>query len=155
SPLVTDAYFHYTPSQIMMAALSIVDSELIDALIPGPVQNGDAAQESAFASMRDKIMGTIESCRKMLEEEPPERMTSYWGLPETIKAMKPLRKKLQKCRDPDRANLVNLQRARREQAMNKEKKVEANQDGSVFGDELTRETKRVKLENADPFGPPL
>jgi cyclin H len=69
--------------------------------------------------------------------------------------MKPLRKKLQKCRDPDRANLVNLQRARREQAMNKEKKTAANNDGSVFGDDLARETKRVKLENADPFGPPL
>lgn len=68
--------------------------------------------------------------------------------------MKPLRKKLQKCRDPDRANLVNLQRARREQVMNKEKKVEANEDGTVFGDD-PRETKRVKLENADPFGPPL
>lgn len=61
---------------------------------------------------------------------------------------------MQKCRDPDRADLVNLQRARREQAMDKEKKAAANEDGAVFGDDL-REAKRVKLENADPFGPPL
>ncbi|RMJ19887.1 hypothetical protein BHE90_012331 [Fusarium euwallaceae] len=153
SPLVTDAYFHYTPSQIMMAAVSIVDHGLLDVLIPLP--NGEAGQAAAFASMRDKILGVIQSCREMLEEEPPERMTDYWGTPELVKAMKPLRKKLQKCRDPDRANLVNLQRARREQAMNKEKKTSANNDGSVFGDDLARETKRVKLENADPFGPPL
>ncbi|KAM0232319.1 hypothetical protein ACHAP5_010749 [Fusarium lateritium] len=154
SPLVTDAYFHYAPSQIMMAALSIVDHGLLDILIPSPDQGNDARQESAFANMRDKILGAVDNCRKMLEEEPPERMTDYWGTPEIVKAMKPLRKKLQKCRDPDRANLVNLQRARREQVMNKEKKAAANEDGTVFGDEL-RETKRVKLENADPFGPPL
>ncbi|KAM0207351.1 hypothetical protein ACHAPA_006003 [Fusarium lateritium] len=154
SPLVTDAYFHYAPSQIMMAALSIVDHGLLDILIPSPDQGNDARQESAFANMRDKILGAVDNCRKMLEEEPPERMTDYWGTPEIVKAMKPLRKKLQKCRDPDRANLVNLQRARREQVMSKEKKAAANEDGTVFGDEL-RETKRVKLENADPFGPPL
>ncbi|KAG5662536.1 hypothetical protein KAF25_004954 [Fusarium avenaceum] len=154
SPLVTDAYFHYAPSQIMMAALSMVDHGLLDILIPSAGQGNDASQESAFANMRDKILGAVDNCRKMLEEEPPERMTDYWGTPEIVKAMKPLRKKLQKCRDPDRANLVNLQRARREQVMSKEKKAAANEDGTVFGDEL-REAKRVKLENADPFGPPL
>ncbi|CVK96811.1 related to cyclin CCL1 [Fusarium mangiferae] len=154
SPLLTDAYFHYAPSQIMMAALSMVDHGLLDTLIPTSGQGGNASQESAFANMRDKILGAVDGCRKMLEEEPPERMTEYWGTPEIVKAMKPLRKKLQKCRDPDRADLVNLQRARREQVMNKEKKAAANEDGTVFGDDL-RETKRVKLENADPFGPPL
>ncbi|KAK7426673.1 hypothetical protein QQZ08_006851 [Neonectria magnoliae] len=156
SPLVTDAYFHYTPSQIMMAALSIVDEGLVDVLVPGPPQNGDSGQGNAHAKMREKIMATIASCRKMLEEEPPERMTDYWGTPEIVRAMKPLRKKLQKCRDPDRANLVNLQRARREQALKKEKKPAKPDDGAVFGEELGRETKRVKLENADDvFGPPL
>ncbi|KAM5356656.1 hypothetical protein ACJ41O_003302 [Fusarium nematophilum] len=154
SPLVTDAYFHYSPSQIMMAAVSMVDPGMLDVLVPLPAQNDNAAQDSALAGMRGKILGAIEGCRKMLEEEPPERMTDYWGTPEIVKAMKPLRKKLQKCRDPDRANLVNLQRARREQAMNKEKKaVAVNDDAAVFGE--ARETKRVKLENADPFGPPL
>lgn len=70
--------------------------------------------------------------------------------------MKPLRKKLQKCRDPDRANLVALQQARREQALNKEKKPVSKDDGAVFGDEDGREAKRVKLQKADDmFGPPL
>lgn len=77
SPLVTDAYFHYTPSQIMMAAVSMVDHGLLDVLIPVP--NGEAGQAAAFAGMRDKILGVIQSCREMLEEEPPERMTDYWG----------------------------------------------------------------------------
>lgn len=73
-----------------------------------------------------------------------------------MKAMRALRKKLQRCRDPDRANLVNLQRARREQAMKKEKKPPGPDDGTVFGDGEAREAKRLKVEKADdPFGPPL
>jgi hypothetical protein len=63
----------------MMAALSMVDHGLLDTLIPTPGQGGNASQESAFANMRDKILGAVDSCRKMLEEEPPERMTDYWG----------------------------------------------------------------------------
>lgn len=77
--------------------------------------------------------------------------------------MKPLRKKLQKCRDPDRVDLVALQRARREQGVHKDKKsrigVESKNNDDVFGGEEggTRDTKRRKVDNKldDPFGPPL
>lgn len=78
--------------------------------------------------------------------------------------MKPLRKKLQKCRDPDRVDLVALQRARREQGTNKDKKVGNNsKDDDVFGGALggqaqadARDTKRRKVDKLeDPFGPPL
>lgn len=66
--------------------------------------------------------------------------------------MKPLRKKLQKCRDPDRVNLVALQQARREQGLNEKPKPGTNADGDVFGGDI----KRRKVEKADdPFGPPL
>lgn len=33
SPLITDAYFHYTPSQIMLAALSLADRGLAERLV--------------------------------------------------------------------------------------------------------------------------
>lgn len=79
SPLVTDVYFHYTPSQIMMAALMMVDRELVELLVPGKTQNGSGDAVGAHTDMREKIMGTIEECKAMLEEEPPERMTDYWG----------------------------------------------------------------------------
>ena len=69
-----------------------------------------------------------------------------------MKSIKPLRKKLQKCRDPDRANLVELQRARREQAADKEKKSEPNDDAGVFGESLDRDSKRRKVDKSDPFG---
>jgi cyclin H len=78
SPLLTDAYFHYTPSQIMMAALRMVDAELVDMLLPGPPSDATDDAIGAHTNLRDKILGTIESCRSMLEEERPERMAEYW-----------------------------------------------------------------------------
>ncbi|KAL6856358.1 cyclin-like protein [Trichoderma novae-zelandiae] len=158
SPLLTDAYFHYTPSQIMMAALLMVDKELVDILIPAAQPGDEDSQHvTSHAEMRDKIIKTIESCRAMLEKEPPQRMKEYWETPELVKSLKPLRKKLQKCRDTDRADLVALQRARREQATTKVKKPTAPSDGVVFGDAVeARDPKRRKLEAAnDLFGPAL
>ncbi|KAJ6787241.1 hypothetical protein PWT90_07025 [Aphanocladium album] len=154
SALVTDVYFHYAPSQIMMAALLLADAGLVDTLIPLPEPSDENA--TTQTALRNKIFAALEGCRKMLEEEPPERMTDYWGTPETVKLMKPLRKKLQKCRDPDRADLVALQRARREQASIKVKKPAAPAEGSLGADAESREAKRRKLEAADDvFGPSL
>lgn len=77
SALVTDVYFYYAPSQIMMAALLIADPGLVDVLIPLP----EPADENATAhtTLRNKIFTALEACRKLLEEEPPERMADYWG----------------------------------------------------------------------------
>ncbi|OAA48809.1 Cyclin-related protein [Cordyceps fumosorosea ARSEF 2679] len=154
SAVITDVYFYYAPSQIMMAALLMTDAGLVDVLIPLPEASDDKATEQT--AMRNKIFAALEACRKMLEEEPPARMTEYWGAPETVKSMKPLRKKLQKCRDPDRANLVALQQARRAQAAVKSKKPDAPADGVLGTDPESREAKRRKLAAADDvFGPAL
>ena len=71
--------------------------------------------------------------------------------------MKPLRKKLQKCRDPDRADLVALQQARREQASRKDKTAggggaAGGDDAAVFGGEGVRDAKRRKMGGDDMFG---
>lgn len=79
SALLTDVYFHFTPSQVMMAALLQADPGLVHLLLPASDQNGGGDAAGTSAEMRDKIMTTIESCRAMLEEEPPERMTDHWG----------------------------------------------------------------------------
>lgn len=175
SPLLTDVYFHYTPSQIMMAALLMVDPGFVDSLVPGSPQgaNGDSSALGMHTDMREKIMDTIKSCRAMLEEEPPESMEENWSnvrnlrgtwqsvtnestKADTLKSIKALRKKLRKCRDVDRADLVALQRAKREQATVKPKKPEVKSDGAVFGDENIRDIKRRKLEGGgDVFGGPL
>ena len=82
SALVTDVYFHYAPSQIMMAALLMADSGLVDILLPQPAQPTPAEADRDFGAntdQREKILAALQACREMLEEEPPERMTEYWG----------------------------------------------------------------------------
>ncbi|OIW29341.1 cyclin-like protein [Coniochaeta ligniaria NRRL 30616] len=187
SPLVTDAYFHYTPSQIMLAALSLADQELAErvvhetfhhpALSDGAAaaptrenrKGAAAAGERARlvgAEMRDRVLEVVNACREVLAKEPPERMTAYWGTPDSNQITRPLLRKLKKCHDPDRWNLVELQRARREQAALKEDAEDdegngargsLDGDGAVFGDADGRDVKRRKVAKApeDPFGGPL
>jgi cyclin H len=72
--------------------------------------------------------------------------------------MRPLARKLKKCRDPDRSDLVALQKAKREQAMVKGRKgsdvdiemTEGPTSGALGDAITTREAKRRKME--DPFG---
>ncbi|KAK7751243.1 hypothetical protein SLS62_006788 [Diatrype stigma] len=159
SPLVTDAYFHYTPSQIMLASLAIADEGLVERIMREAFAGqGEAAKE--------KALNVIESCKDMLMKEPPEKMGNYWGTAqqqESNAVIKPLIRKLKKCRDPDRIDLVALQKAKREQALQKPKpkpKPSLKDDGDVFGGSIVdpeREIKRRKVASngADPFGPPL
>ncbi|KAI1126947.1 cyclin ccl1 [Nemania abortiva] len=158
SPLLTDAYFHYTPSQIMFGALGMADEGLLQRLL----REAFAGQNE---SARNQVSEMIQSCRAMLEKEPPERRATFWDAGGSKETMKPLNKKLRKCRDPDRVDLVALQKARREQAMQKTKaKVAIKEDGDVFGKsngdikDDEREAKRRRVAagaGGDIFGPPL
>lgn len=80
--------------------------------------------------------------------------------------MKPLLKKLKKCRDPDRFDLIALHKKRlefreKEAASGAGRAVE--DDAAVFGGgaappaagDLDRESKRRKVAAEDPFGPAL
>lgn len=77
--------------------------------------------------------------------------------------MKPLNRKLRKCRDPDRVDLVALQKARREQALKKTKaKVPGKEDADVFAakngkfkDEERDSKRRRVADGGDMFGAPL
>ncbi|KAK6836295.1 cyclin H [Apiospora arundinis] len=141
APLVTDAYFHYTPGQIMMAALAMADEGLVERML----REAFAAQGEAA---KDKCWELIQACRVVLEKEPPEKMNDN----EERKAIiKPLNRKLKKCRDPDRVDLVALQKARREQAMVKKPKIPVKADGAVFGESIGdgRESKRRKTETEE------
>lgn len=84
----------------------------------------------------------------------------------TYKAqLQPIRKKLNKCRDPDRWNLVELQRSRREQVLNKggggggggsedggEGVAGAKKDDDVFGGDAKRRKVAKGAALDDPFG---
>jgi cyclin H len=184
---MTDAYFHYTPSQIMLAALSLADEELCDRVIhetfhlahtptpqhaPSQSRKAAAAAEEKVrllgAEMRDQVRAAVASCRSLLAQEPPAHMTGYWGTPAQTDAVKPPLRKLRKCRDPDRFDLVALHKARREQAMrngdadDEDGRVPAgssldDDDAAVFGKVGERDVKRRKVNKGleDPFGEPL
>jgi len=92
SPLITDAYFHYTPSQIMFAALLMADPELAERFIQrsfdftatqtsanGKTESPVKPDTEALEALQRKIVQTIKSCRELLETEPPEKMDNYWG----------------------------------------------------------------------------
>lgn len=194
---MTDVYFHYTPSQIMLAALSLADRELAERVIhetfhhhhhdPAAEQTKETNRKGSAAAaageqrasrligveMRDRVAGVVASCREILAREPPERLTAYWGAPESQQITRPLLRKLKKCRDPDRWDLVAYQNAKREQARQKDEDAAAARggehaqrgrrasldgggDGAVFGDVHERDVKRRKVaKTEDPFGGPL
>ncbi len=107
SPLITDAYFHYTPSQIMLAALALADAELVDRIVaetfrhaasppssstPADDANGASAAPTAAATKstgsrkkaelhRERIMGTDVRDRVMARVEACRHMLAV-ELPE-------------------------------------------------------------------------
>jgi cyclin H len=151
---VTDVYFHYTPSQIMLAALSLADRDLADRVInetfhhhqpPHPTDHNTTSKSKPLsttttrlpllsAETRDRVTQTIHSCRDVLAREPPERLAAYWSTPESTQITKPLLRKLKKCRDPDRWDLVAYQAARREQALSRRRQKDGPDNGDGDGD---------------------
>lgn len=134
----------------MFASLSMADPDLATRTLERTFGFSSSTDEPG-ASARGRILRVVEACREMLEAEPPERLDEYWGTPECNKMIRPLLKKLKRCRDPDRADLVALQRARREQVARKGGK---KGDEGVESEEA-REAKRRRVGLEDPFGPPL
>lgn len=87
SSLVTDAYFHYTPSQIMLAALSLADQEFAEKIIDDTFSahghktaDGVATQDQITSSdIKDKLLAAVEGCKEILSTELPERMQEFWS----------------------------------------------------------------------------
>jgi cyclin H len=106
SALLTDVYFHFTPSQIMMASLVIADPELTEWYIGCKFRT----DVPPAAEMQKKIMGTVKNCADMLKSVDPSLEPSA----AERKELQGLAKKLKKCRNPEKMDLVGLQRAKRE-----------------------------------------
>lgn len=142
SAILTDAYFHYTPSQIMLASLLIADPELTDWYMR--VKFTSSNNPESEETLRDKVMMALEDCSNMLKTIPPSSKPSS----DEIVALKTLNKKLQKCRNPDKIDLV---------AINKVAKREGGDQGL---DEKTAKKRRLEREmnekeGHDLFGPEI
>ncbi|RFU33025.1 hypothetical protein B7463_g3328, partial [Scytalidium lignicola] len=106
SAQLTDVYFHFTPSQIMFAALAIADAELTESYIACKFPSTSPGAEE----LREKIMATISQCAETLATVEPDSQPSEQERAE----LKALAKKLNKCRNPEKMDLVGLQKAKRE-----------------------------------------
>ncbi|CAG8949748.1 hypothetical protein HYFRA_00004069 [Hymenoscyphus fraxineus] len=135
SALLTDVYFHFSPSQIMLASLLIADEELIRWYIAfklGGPQN----------AMAQKVLSTLADCAQMLRTVEPQMQSPA----EESKEARTLAKKLRKCRNPEKIDLVALQQTKRGGD-------NANDEKILKKRKLERE--KVAQEADDLFGPGL
>jgi cyclin H len=142
--LISDAYFLFTPSQIMFAALMLADRDLAGELLrirvtmppPGPVLGDSQPVRPALAP----IMAEIERCVGVLKTVRTEEMKDE---------ARRISKKLEGCKNPDKVDLVSL---------NKAQKRDAAEDGML--DEKLVKKRKLERENAEKegeelFGPTL
>lgn len=138
SALLTDAYFLYTPSQIWLSSLFMADEPLarfyIDTKIP--VQS----------AIKVRIFSTLQSCTEVL------RSSASANPGETEKkALTRIDKKLFKCRNPEKVDLVGI---------NKAQKRDSGGTGENGLDDKVVKKRKIEREKSekeaeDIFGPTL
>ena len=133
----TDVYFHFTPSQIMMASLLLADKEFAEWYI----RSKFPTSVDPSGHMANKVLGVVEKCADMMGAVPPNSGPSD----AETKEASALSKKLKKCRNPEKKDLAALQRAKREgegedEKVAKKRKLEREQSAK---------------EGQDLFGPAL
>jgi cyclin H len=129
--LLTDAYFLFTPSQIVFASLQLADPPLADWYL--------ATKIPTSSPIRPKVMATLRSCAETLSSFSQSDILSK-------DERAALEAKLDKCRDPSTVDMVRAHLAK--------------QRGEGEEDEEKAERKRLQREasakaNADPFGPSI
>lgn len=145
--LLTDAYFLYPPSQIMLAAHLLADEPLTLFYL--------STKLPPSSPIHAKLLSTIRACATLLSSHRSFTSSS------TIKEEKEARdkkeksavaaliKKLRHCRDPDKLDLVQLNQAHKRDAV---------QDGSLEEQKAKRrklEREKAKKEADDFWGPEL
>lgn len=138
SALLSDVYFFYTPSQIWLAAFLIADDTLASFYIKTKVPLSSLA--------REKVVNTISSCGAMMDAS----VSIKPGKAE-LKELTGIDKKLYKCRNPEKVDLVGINEA---QKRNGEAKDGAGLDEKVVKKRKLERENSMK-EGEDVFGPPL
>lgn len=135
SGLLSDAYFFYTPSQIWLSSLLLADEPLarffIETKFPTP------------SILKPKLFIILQACADLLRES----LSAKPGEEEMKQLMK-IDKKLYKCRNPEKIDLVSI---------NKAQKREGGEEGLDEKVAKKRKLEREKSEKEaeDVFGPPL
>lgn len=138
SALLTDAYFLFTPSQIWLSSLFVVDEPLAQFYIN--------LKTSTVSSIKSKLLATIERCANMLRSSASAEPGDL-----EMKELTRIDKKLYKCRNPEKMDLVGI---------NKAQKRDGNEKGEGLLDEKIIKKRKLERENSikeaeDMFGPTL
>ncbi|OCK84017.1 cyclin-like protein [Lepidopterella palustris CBS 459.81] len=150
--LLTDVYFLYTPSQIWLAAYLLADEVLTLFYISSKFED-EADPSTPSGISKSKVIATVRACAAMLASHT----SMAHATEDEIKALekkeaeevKAIQRKLHYCRDPDKMDLVKL---------NKAQKRDAGTDGKLEESKAKRrKLEREKNEKeADEFwGPEL
>lgn len=137
---MTDTYFLYTPPQIWLAALSVADAELakcyLEYLFPrlGP----------AIASVKRNLLKTIEECATMIESYKSSSDDKA-----TKQELGRIGKKLRKCQDPEKMDIVAVAKAKAAE------KREGNESDGEKRAKKRRLGEEKKARDEDVFGPGL
>lgn len=147
---MTDVYFLFTPAQIWLAAVWVVDEVLaadyLEAVVARIGGGSDAAEdekEDERDRFRSRLLGTVKECARILAEyKSPDEDKG------TEKELRRIGRKLAKCQDPERLDIVSVAKAKaaekrdgvdsereREQKVKKRKmeREKSVKDGEVFG----------------------
>ena len=135
SALLTDAYFLYTPSQLWLAALLHADEPLarfyIDSKFPTP------------SPIKPKLINVLQACGSLFRSSP-----SADPKKEEVAELTKIDKKLYKCRNPEKIDLVSISNAQK-----RDGEENGLDDKVVKKRKLERE--KSEREAADVFGPPI
>ncbi|KAK5082633.1 hypothetical protein LTR05_006513 [Lithohypha guttulata] len=135
---MTDAYFLFTPPQIHLACLLIVDKSLTLSYLEALFDR----LTTRVGPIKQKLIDTIAACAKVIG--------SYKSQTEDKSKKKELArigKKLAKCQDPEKKDIVGNEKAKLEKSF---------KGGQDSDDEDRRQKKRFKKEDdGEVFGPGL
>ncbi|KAI9730011.1 MAG: hypothetical protein M1834_006209 [Cirrosporium novae-zelandiae] len=144
SSVLGDAYFLFTPAQIWLAALAIHDKPLADFYLDAKLQVVSSSSSPAIQKTREalktKLLRTLNKCTSLLQSYtgPVAR-----GSPQ-MEELRNIDKKLYKCTNPEKKDIVSLNRA-----------VKREKVDGVGREEKEAKRRRTEKEKDDLFGPSL
>jgi len=148
--ILSDAYFHYTPSQIMLASRYIADEPVTTFYITTKFPSSKGVSNPVL----QKLLSTVRSCAKLLQSH--RSLSSTSTTEDEKKAadekaeVSALMRKLKHCRDPDKLDLVKLNQAQKRDAVKADGGLE---ESKAKRRKLVRE--EYKKEEESFWGPEL
>ena len=133
SALLTDVYFLYTPSQIWLAALLLIDEPLTLFYV--------GVKVASNPQVKAKLIVSLRACAELLSSSKSVDLGE-----EDTKEAKRIVKKLFKCRNPDKSDLVSINKAQKREG-------EGKDENAIKKRKLERENGLKEAESV--FGPDL